>query len=138
MVQTGFAPVIQQQTRGAKISTKNVKQDNAHSYHPPIFQARPLKANISNLFDNRADYTRDVHGFCFRLEVDPDGQNIDQDIDEKTTWIDKHMFNDWHDIMMDRFCPSVSKKAKQHKPSNFRQSRARKLLKQSRRKSLGN
>lgn len=114
----------------------NVKTDNPSSYHPPIYQARPIKVNVSNLFDSRADFKRESCNLDIKLEVGHDGLNIAQDVDEKTEWLDKHVMNEWYDIMIDRFCPAISKKSKEIKPSNWRQSRARKMHKQSKEKTL--
>ena len=114
----------------------NIKVDNPSSFHPPVFQARPIKVNISNLFDSRAEFKRESCNLDLKLEVNHDGQNINQDVDEKTEWLDKHVMNEWYDIMIDRFCPAISKKPKQIKPSDWRQSRARKMHKQSKEKVL--
>jgi hypothetical protein len=113
-----------------------VKQDNAFSFHPPVFAARPLKVHIANIFDPRADYQGGTRDLQLRLEIGHDGANIGADMDEKAEWMDTHVTNDWLDTCMTRYCVNVSKKAKQQKPSNARQAKARKLHKQTNEKRL--
>ena len=119
-----------------KVSNFMVKQDNPSSFHGPIYTAAPLKVNINNIFDPRADYKMDSGYYTMRFEVDHYGQNINEDLIEKSDWHDKHITNEWFDTMITRYCPHLSKKAKQMKPSNEMQSRKRKLHKQSNEKRL--
>jgi len=121
---------------GAVTTKSYIKQDNPNSFHVPIFSARPLKVNINNIFDPRVDYKMDSGNFTLKFEVDHDGQNIAADMDEKAHWMDTHITNEWLDTMMTRYCPHVSKKAKQMKPSDARQAKGRKLWKQTKEKRL--
>jgi hypothetical protein len=125
------------QEKYGEIATKSyIKQDNPNSFHAPIYSARPLKVNINNIFDPRVDYKMDSANFTLKFEIGHDGQNILADMNEKSEWMDTHITNDWLDTMMTRYCPHVSKKAKQIKPSNARQGKLRKLWKQTKEKRL--
>lgn len=115
-----------------------IKEENARSFHPPMFAARPLKVNIANIFDPRSDYQGACHDFEIRFEIDHLGNNVDEDLDEKASWVDSHITNDWLDTCMDRYCVPFSKRAKQQKPSNSRQAKARKMHKQTGEKALAN
>lgn len=113
-------------TPGAMLKSVRFKSDNAHSHHPITKFAPGLKVNVSNMFDARRDFKRDTGIFMMRYEIDEYGNNVQDDLMDKSAWIDKHLLGEYYQTMLDRYCSSESKKAKQIKPSDRRQALARK------------